>query len=200
MRGHYATADATTTGSGSKIAFVAAKPTGPPEVEIVEAGADRLGEIGGLWRDMHDHHAEVVDEARDVAPFRPSEAAWQRRRSEFGDWMRAGEGRLLIAERSGSPVGFAYFRIREGDLNFEIDGRMGELEALSVDPDLRRWGVGSLLMEAVEQGLTAAGVEFIGLSVVSGNADAIRFYERWGIVPSEVRCVGRLLRRTGDRP
>ncbi len=176
------------------------KPTGPPEVEIVEAGEERLADIGKLWRDMHDYHAEVVDEAREVAPFRPSELAWQRRRGEFEDWMRAGEGRLLIAERDGSPVGFAFFRVCEGDLSFDTGERIGELEALSVDPELRRWGVGSLLMEAVEKSLTAAGIEFIGLAVVSGNADALRFYDRWGIVPSQVRCLGRILPRTGDRP
>lgn len=178
---------------------MAAEPTGPPEVVIIEAGRERLDDIEVLWREMHDYHAGVVDEARDVAPFRTSRDSWQRRRGEFADWMRAGEGRLLIAEREGSPVGFAFFRIREGDLSFETDERMGELEALSVEPELRRWGVGSMLMEGVEQRLTTAGVEFIGLAVVSGNADALRFYQRWGIVPSEVRCLGRILPRTGEQ-
>ncbi len=174
-------------------------PTAPPEVEIVEAETERLDDIESLWRDMHDYHAEVAGEARNIAAFRPSEHSWQRRRSEFEDWMREGQGRLLIAERDGSPVGFAFFRVCKGDLSFETGERMGELEALSVEPELRRWGVGSLLMEGVEQRLTAAGIEFIGLAVVSGNADALRFYERWGIVPSEVRCLGRLLPRTGDQ-
>lgn len=177
-----------------------AKPTGPPEVEIIEAGKERLDDIESLWRDMHDYHAEVVGEARNVAPFRPSEDSWHRRRGEFEEWMRAGEGWLLIAERDGSPVGFAFFRVCEGDLSFETDERIGELEALSVEPELRRWGVGSLLMEGVEQRLTSAGIGFIGLAVVFGNADALRFYERWGIVPSEVRCLGRILPRTGDQP
>ena len=170
-----------------------AKLTDPPEVEIIEAGEERLDDVELLWRDMHDYHAEVVDEAREVAPFRPSEDSWERRRGEFEAWMRAGQGRLLIAERDGSPVGFAFFRVCEGDLSFETDERMGELEALSVEPELRRWGVGSLLMEGVERRLMAAGIGFIGLAVVSGNADALRFYERWGIVPSQVRCLGRIL-------
>ncbi len=175
------------------------EPTGPPEVEIVEAGSERLDDIESLWRDMHDYHAEVAGRARDVTPFRPSELSWQRRRAEFEDWMRAGQAWLLIAEREGSPVGFAFFRVCEGDLSFETGERMGELEALSVEPELRRWGVGSLLMEGVEQRLTAAGIDFIGLAVVPGNADALRFYERWGIVPSQVRCLGRILPRAGGR-
>ena len=174
---------------------VTAKLTGPPDVEIVEGGEGRLDDVESLWRDMQDYHASVAGRAREVAAFRPSEESWQRRRAEFAEWMRAGEGRLLIAERDGSPVGFAFFRICEGDLSFETDERMGELEALSVEPELRRWGVGSLLMEAVEQRLTDAGVGFLGLAVVSGNSDALSFYERWGIVPSEIRCLGRILPR-----
>jgi ribosomal protein S18 acetylase RimI-like enzyme len=50
-----------------------------------------------------------------------------------------------------------------------------------------------MLMEQVELRLAAAGVEFIGLSVIAGNDDALRFYERWGMAPSHVRCLGRTL-------
>jgi len=111
--------------------------------------------------------------------------------------MVEGDAWLLIAERDGSPVGFAFFRICEGDWSFETDERMGELEALSVEPELRRWGIGSLLMEEVERRLAAAGIGFIGLAVIAGNEDALRFYKRWGMAPSYVRCLGRTLRGDG---
>lgn len=171
---------------------------GPPEVEIVEAGAERLDDVESLWRAMHEYHAEVVGEASEVAPLRRAEDSWKRRRSEFERWMGAGEAWLLIAEREGSPVGFAFVRICESDWGFETDERMGELEALSVEPELRRWGIGSLLMEEVEQRLAAAGVDFIGLSVVAGNEDALRLYRRWGMVPSHIRCLGRTVSRRGQ--
>ncbi|MGA8926466.1 MAG: GNAT family N-acetyltransferase [Solirubrobacterales bacterium] len=170
-----------------------AEQTAPPEVEIIEARADRLDDIESLWRAMHEYHAEVAGEVREVARFRRSEDSWQRRRGEFERWMRAGDAWLLIAEREGSPVGFAFFRICDGDWSFETNERMGELEALSVEPELRRWGIGSLLMEEVEQRLAAAGVGFIGLGVIAGNEDALRFYKRWGMAPSYVRCLGRTL-------
>jgi GNAT superfamily N-acetyltransferase len=144
---------------------------------------------------MHDYHAQVIGEVRNVAQLRPAEDAWQRRRSDFKDWLRAGDGHLLIAERDGSPVGFAFFRIRDGNWSFEME-RMGELEALSVAPELRRWGVGSLLMEEVERRLVGAGINFIGLSVIAGNEEALRFYKRWGIFPSHIRCLGVTLPRS----
>jgi GNAT superfamily N-acetyltransferase len=178
---------------------VTAEQEGPPEVGILEAGAERLDDVEPLWRAMHEYDAEVAGEAREVAPFRRAEDSWQRRRDEFRRWMRAGDAWLLIAEREGSPVGFAFFRICDGDWSFETNERMGELEALSVEPELRRWGIGSLLMEEVERRLAAAGVGFIGLAVIAGNEDALRFYKRWGIVPSHIRCLGRTLPAGGGR-
>jgi GNAT superfamily N-acetyltransferase len=148
---------------------------------------------------MHEYHASVVGEARDVAPFRGADDSWRRRRSDYERWMHAGDAWLLIAEREGSPVGFAFFRVRESDWSFETNERMGELEALSVEPELRRWGIGSLLMEEVDRRLAAAGVAFIALAVIAGNDDALRFYRRWGIVPSHVRCLGRTLAGSDSR-
>jgi GNAT superfamily N-acetyltransferase len=167
--------------------------TGLPEVEIVEAGVERVDDVESLWRAMHEHHAEVAGKVREVAGFRRAEDSWHRRQAEFERWMCAGTAWLLIAEREGAPGGFAFFRICGGDWSFETNERMGELEALSVEPELRRWGIGSLLMEQVELRLAAAGVDFIGLAVIAGNEDALRFYERWGMVPSHVRCLGRTL-------
>jgi len=172
---------------------MSAQLTGPPEVEIVEAGAERLDEVASLWRAMHEYDAEVAGEAREIAPLRRAEGSWRRRRDALERSMRAGDAWLLIAEREGSPVGFAFVRIRDGDRSFETGERMGELEALSVEPELRRWGVGSLLMEELERRLAAAGIGFIGLAVIAGNEDALRFYRRWGMVPSHIRCLGRTL-------
>ena len=176
-----------------------AEQTGPPEVEIIEARTERLDDIESLWKAMHEYHAGVAGEASEVAPFRRAEDSWQRRRREFERWMRAGDAWLLIAEREGSPVGFAFFRICDGDWSFDTNERMGELEALSVEPELRRWGVGSLLMEEVDRRLAAAGVAFIGLAVIAGNEDALRFYRRWGLVPSHLRCLGRTLAGGGGQ-
>ena len=117
---------------------MAAEPTGPPEVEIIEVGVERLDDIGALWRAMHDNDSEVVGEAREVTPLRSSQSSWRRRRVEFESWIRAGEGHLLIAEHDGSPAGFAFYRICRGDLSFETDERMGELcgrYGLDMDPD-----------------------------------------------------------------
>ena len=70
-----------------------AEQTGPPEVEIIEATAERLDDVEPLWRAMHEYDAEVAGEAREVAPLRRAEDSWQQRRGEFERWMRAGDAR-----------------------------------------------------------------------------------------------------------
>jgi GNAT superfamily N-acetyltransferase len=179
---------------------MAADLNGPPEVQIVEAGVERLDDLESLARAMHEYNAEVGSEVSPVVSFRPVEDFWQRRRIEFERWMRADEAWLLIAEHEGSPVGFAFCRICDSDWSFATNGRMGELEALSVEPELRRWGIGSLLMERVEELLAAAGVDYIALALIAGNEDALRFYKRWGMAPSHVRCIGKTLRGSGLTP
>jgi ribosomal protein S18 acetylase RimI-like enzyme len=145
---------------------------------------------------MHAHHAEVASLPSEVAGFRDPGEAWEQCRAQFEGWMSEGDAWLLIAEQQGSPVGFAFFRIRDGDPAFTTEDRIAELEALSVPPELRRWGIGSLIMEEVERLLARAGISFIALSLVAGNDDALRFYERWGIAPAHVRCLGRTIMRS----
>lgn len=169
------------------------QPTAPPEVEIVEAGRARLDEIEPLFAAMQEHDAEAAATASAPLALRSTADSWSRRREEFAGWLDSGDAWLLFAEHEGSPVGFAFFRVAQGDRSFETGERVGELEALSVEPQLRRWGIGSLLMEEVEQRLAGLGVDFIGLAFVAGNDDASSFYERWGLAPSQVRCLGRLL-------
>jgi GNAT superfamily N-acetyltransferase len=163
----------------------------PPHIEIVSAPRDRLEEVSALWQAMHEYHAELIPASAKSVPLRSSEDAWRIRHGEFASMMEAGEAWLWIAERSSVPVGFAFARVHQGDWAYATDGEVGELEALSVEPKMRRWGIGSLLLEAVDRHLSGRGVGFIGLRVVAGNEDAMRLYERWGIVPSEVRCLGR---------
>jgi hypothetical protein len=54
-------------------------------------------------------------------------------------------------------------------------------------------------MEQVERRLNGEDVRFIGLAVIAGNEEALRLYERWGMVVSHVRCLGRTLPHPAGR-
>ena len=96
------------------------------------------------------------------------------------------EGRtpLLVGEIGGGIAGFVNFgRCRDE----QIGG--GEVFVIYVLPEAQASGLGYALLTAAVERLRADGHEEIGLWVAAGNAQARRFYERFGFVPSgRVQC------------
>ena len=85
--------------------------------------------------------------------------------------MSAQEGRLLVpAEREGAVVGY---------LQYDCESAEPELHRIYVDPDLKRGGIGSALMQALHERLPG-GSSYI-LLVAEANTDAQAFYVRHGL-------------------
>jgi ribosomal-protein-alanine N-acetyltransferase len=72
-------------------------------------------------------------------------------------------------------VGFA---IVESQL--ESGRRVGHIVTIDVDPQVRRQGVGRLLMQAMLDGLVALGTDFVRLEVAVDNIAAQAFYKKFG--------------------
>ena len=62
-----------------------------------------------------------------------------------------------------------------------------EIESIVVAGDARREGVGRALLEAISNWAATGGAERLQLEVRAGNLNAIRFYERAGLVNQGVR-------------
>ncbi len=154
-------------------------------IEITDAGPERLGELGPLWKAMHGHHAAMADA---VAPVRPFAESWRRRRAEYESWLSAGEGQLLIAQRRGRAVGYLMLRFMGGASTWDIGERAAEIESLSVLEGERGVGIGAQLIGAARE---AAGGARLLVSVVYANQDALRFYEREGFGPFYVLLLER---------
>jgi ribosomal protein S18 acetylase RimI-like enzyme len=146
-------------------------------VEITRAGAERLDELEPLWRAMHSHHAAM---AAEVAPARPFEESWRRRRAEYENWLAAGEAQLLIAEQDRRVVGYLMLRSTGSASTWDIGERVAEIESLSVLEEQRGDGIGAALMDAARK--HADGARLL-VSVVHANRGALRFYEREGFGP-----------------
>jgi GNAT superfamily N-acetyltransferase len=152
-------------------------------VAIAVAGAERVDELEPLWLALHRHHREVS--AQPVVA--DDAASWARRRAWYLEMLAGGDGVVLIAERDGRPVGYAFLHLHEGpDDTWPVDGRWGEVVSLSVIPEERGAGVGSALLDAVDAELDARGVRDLQVAVMAGNADALRLYERRGLRPAEL--------------
>jgi ribosomal-protein-alanine N-acetyltransferase len=56
----------------------------------------------------------------------------------------------------------------------------GHVITIDVGPDVRRSGVGSLLLQSAEDRMRAAGCTAVGLETAVDNATALAFYKRHG--------------------
>jgi [ribosomal protein S18]-alanine N-acetyltransferase len=111
--------------------------------------------------------------ALDQACFAPG-IAWSK--AELGYFLRYPGNLGLVAEdEDGGVAGFAIagMQRRRGALT-------GRLITIDVRADMRRRGVGHLLLEAVEERLRAAGATAMALEVAVDNSAAQGFYERHG--------------------
>jgi ribosomal protein S18 acetylase RimI-like enzyme len=150
---------------------------GVPSDEIRQIGVDELELIEPLWNALREHHSSVTP---DLGSPRSRRESWQRRRRQYEAWLANHEAFMLLAERRGTPVGYAMVRVREGSPTWPISERAGELETLSVLPGERGGGTGAALLDAVRKELEARGIREVSLLAVGTNSDAIRFYERHG--------------------
>lgn len=85
----------------------------------------------------------------------------------------------LVAEQDGEVVGFASAQQTWAD---EV-----EIHTLYVDPDHRQRGVGTALLEAVDESAAAAGVDRLRAGVLSGNHVGRAFAETHGFERVETR-------------
>jgi GNAT superfamily N-acetyltransferase len=152
-------------------------------LDIAVVGAERVDELEPLWLALHRHHREVA--AQPVVA--DDAASWARRRAWYLEMLAGGEDAVLVAERDGRPVGYAFLHLHHGpDDTWPVDGRWGEVVSLSVLPEERGGGVGTALLDAVDAELATRGVRDLQVSVMAGNADALRLYQRRGLLPAEL--------------
>jgi ribosomal protein S18 acetylase RimI-like enzyme len=155
-------------------------------MRISEAGPERLDDLVPMWRALHAHHASLPGE---IAPMRPLEDSWRRRRAQYEGWLAGPGAVLLLAEEDSGPVGYAMVVVGHGPSTWDAGERTAELETLAVLPEARGSGVGHALMEAAFAAAKAAGAESMAVGVAHTNEGAIRFYEREGFQPFYVQLM-----------
>ena len=131
---------------------------------------------------------------------RPEDRA---KRYTFGD-VSESRARTLVAAESGTIVGFATLSPAEDGDRMSL----AELNALYVDPDYWKRGIGAALETAAQSSLIELGYQRAMLWVLAGNVRAIAFYESqgwqtngtsrqaevWGITVAEIGYVRSLVR------
>ncbi len=138
------------------------------------ARRDELGAVARLaGKLVRMHHA--MDERRFFLPDRVDEGyAWW-----FGREIDRDEVVLLVAERAGAIVGYAYGRLEERDWNQLLDA-CGAIHDVWVEESERRRGVAARLVEAAIAALVTKGAPRVVLHTAAENAGAQALFARLG--------------------
>jgi ribosomal protein S18 acetylase RimI-like enzyme len=154
-----------------------------PTPAIRRLAATELDLIEPLWNALREHHSSVTP---DLGEPRPRADSWQRRRGQYEGWLATSDAFVLLAEREGTPVGYAMVQVRQGSSTWPISERAGEIETLSVLPEERNRGTGSALLQEVRRQLGERDITELSLHVMHTNDEALRFYESHGFKPFAV--------------
>lgn len=141
---------------------------------------DQIESIRPLWLQLAAHHWKVAPLLTAVAAPLTMEQSWQMRYRQYRAWSDEPGWLMLGANASGQRIGYAAARIMSAASSWDFGDRVGVLETLVVAHDHRRQGVGAMLFDAVLDAWGKSGVRTARVSVLSGNNDAARFYERRG--------------------
>jgi GNAT superfamily N-acetyltransferase len=161
-------------------------------MRIVRAGIERIDDLQPLWESLHEHHATVAPHLEELGPVRTPDQSWAVRRELYEEWLSEPDAFVLLAEVNRDPIGYALVHLRGPEETWATGDRIGVLETLAVLPDERGRGVGTALFERIYAELRELSVKELQVAVISKNAEALRFYERHGLLPFTVSYMGRV--------
>jgi ribosomal protein S18 acetylase RimI-like enzyme len=156
------------------------------EWRVRTGSAADLDHVGPLWVAVHHQHAETMPQ---LAPYVGDGETWRIRQVLYEDLLAKTDTLLLLAFAGEAAVGYGLAHVLPVDETWipdtwEARSRIGEIESVSVLPQYRGSGLGSELLNRLEQHLYAVGVKDLILGALPGNTDAIRLYERCGYQPT----------------
>jgi ribosomal protein S18 acetylase RimI-like enzyme len=152
----------------------------PPSIR--RGGPDDLPRLEPLWVSVHHRHAESMPE---LAPYVDDATTWSVRSELYAELLAKPDTVLLLASVGDELVGYGLAHVIRAGGTWVADTwatgeRIGEIESLAVLPGHRGRGLGTRLLDGLEEELRAQGVTDLVLGLLPGNAGAARLYARRG--------------------
>jgi ribosomal protein S18 acetylase RimI-like enzyme len=157
-----------------------------PALRIVEGSAQDVPALEPLWVAVHHVHRASMPE---LAPYVSDAETWAELRRHYDALFEKPDTVLLLAHDGEELVGYALAHVLAVGETFIPDTwrtgeRIGELESLAVRESHRGQGIGSALLDAVDEAFAAQGIRDVIVGVLPGNEGALRLYARRGFRPT----------------
>ena len=131
-----------------------------------------LDDIGELWEKLRRHHLEKSSDFRQHF----KDTTFKERKEVLMNKAKAGKMFIVIACDGEDKIGYCVS---------SVVNKVGEIESIYVNPNYRKYRLGSTLMEKSLEWIKAKGIEKIILTVAAGNEEAFGFYSKFGFVPKQ---------------
>lgn len=149
-------------------------------VVVERGGLESIERVAPMWETLRRHHVAVVPHL----PAQPPLRSWELRRELYESVLAEPDAFVLVACEDGADLGYAVVALHGGPDDTWVTGdRIAEVETLAVVPEARGRGIGTALLDRVDEELATLGVHDLRIAVVPANVAAMRFYERRGLVP-----------------
>jgi ribosomal protein S18 acetylase RimI-like enzyme len=157
-----------------------------PALRIVEGSAQDVPALEPLWVAVHHVHRASMPE---LAPYVSDAETWAELRRHYDAIFEKPDTVLLLAYDGEELVGYALAHVLAVGETFIPDTwrtgeRIGELESLAVRESHRGQGIGSALLDAVDEAFAAQGIRDVIVGALPGNEGALRLYARRGFRPT----------------
>jgi len=155
-------------------------------LRIVEGSAQDIPALEPLWVTVHHAHAASMPE---LAPYVSDAETWAERRALYEAVFDKPDTILLLAFDGDDLVGYGLAHVLPleetwiGD-TWRTGQRIAEIESLAVAESHRGRGIGSELMDRIDDRLEAIGIRDVFVGALAGNEGAVRLYERRGFRPT----------------
>ena len=144
-------------------------------VKIRLATLEDVSGIMPIFAQIVDYHASIDSEVYTDADMSAFEQSVQ-------DQLTKDNWKIFVAETNKKIVGFLTLQMRSNRRQWgNVADTDGRIDCLAVDENYRHMGIGTKLIEWVENYLKNNGVFEIRLTVSIHNPNAIKCYEKMGM-------------------
>ncbi len=148
------------------------------------ADINDLERLTELFVELHRHHVEIKPET-----FIMPEREWFSGR--ISEILADKEQTVLVYDNGGIKA-YAVVKILDVNSEEKRPRRVCYVDCFAVSENCRRMGIGAELLGAVKAFGRENGCTSVQLGVSACNTDAVKFYEKMGLVPRTIQMEERL--------